>query len=271
MRVKHPSSWSYPPLSKRLRQHVRQLKRSRYRGEHGQLLLEGARLVQDSIDSVEILFAVLDSDQIESRVEIVDRMARKNIPIHILSHKEFSVLSGTEQSQGVLAVARWTPAEALTLLNAADGGQCISLVAGVADPGNVGTMIRTCDWFGASSLLLSTDSVDPTNSKVVRATMGSLFHISVAVYSVFEEITSIARGRGFRVIGTSGLEGKELADAPLPARTLFIFGSEAHGLSTAQANACDDMVHIPGNGRAESLNLAIAHSIVLYHFFHHRT
>ena len=120
----------------------------------------------------------------------------------------------------------------------------------VADPGNVGTLIRTADAFGAA-VELSEGCADPTGPKALRASAGAIFRVP------------LGQVEGRRV-GLAAHDGSPLADVELPEPTVFVLGAEREGLPTAVADSCDELATIPSSGAAESLNVAAAGAIALY-------
>jgi RNA methyltransferase, TrmH family len=261
---------SPPPLSKSLRRHVRQLKRASYRRDAGETIIEGVRLLHDSVGRADIQYAIADASKFEGLRELLQSLAASNIPVFTLPGKDFALLSHTEHSQGILAIARWSPLDAFQCLREDNGERCVTVLSRVADPGNLGTIIRSCDWFGSSRVFLSRDSADPANPKVIRATMGSLFHVEVAVFDALSDLFTKARACGYRIAGTSGIRGTEYNTISDAHRLLLVFGGEAEGLPGVPDSEYDMMLRIPGSGAAESLNLAVAHGILLAHFARQR-
>lgn len=135
---------------------------------------------------------------------------------------------------------------------------------GLSDPGNLGTIIRTADWFGLQEIWASSDTVDAFNPKVVQASMGAVFRVGVR-YVDLEALLDLALDAGLHTAALD-LEGTPLQTADLASRTratLAVLGSESHGLRSTVAQRCNERIHIPGGGASESLNAAVAASIVL--------
>ena len=130
---------------------------------------------------------------------------------------------------------------------------------GVRDPGNLGTLIRLCDWFGIGRLLCSPDTVDAYNPKVLQATMGSIGRVQLH-YAPLEEAL---RGCGVPVYGAS-MEGQAVAAQPLQGPGVLVMGSESHGLGEGIRKLLTATLSIPAFGQAESLNVATAAAILLY-------
>ena len=138
-------------------------------------------------------------------------------------------------------------------------------VEALSDPGNLGTIIRTADWFGATALLVGDGSVDCFNSKVVRATMGSLFHLPIFTNLNLTELLPELHRHHFTSYAAV-LDGQPLPANPGAGRRILVFGSESHGLSSALIQQCNFPVRVPGRGAAESLNVSVAAGVLLYHF-----
>jgi TrmH family RNA methyltransferase len=138
----------------------------------------------------------------------------------------------------------------------------------VRDPGNLGTVIRCADAFGADAVLVSTDSVDLYNPKTVRASTGSLFHLPVSVGVELADAVDLARQRGLQVFGADGGGQAQLNDlgfsGELAQPTLWVMGNEAWGLAEGHAELLDRLIAVPIFGRAESLNLSTAAAVFLY-------
>lgn len=192
-----------------------------------------------------------------------------------------AAMGETETSQGIIAVCR-TPTlkfEAVESLltglirpgeNAAEGEAPAALapvLAGLQDPGNVGTIIRTADAAGAGAVILSPGSADPWAPKVVRAAAGSHFHLPIAVGVDLQQLSDFTRSSGWDMIAADGYAETSLAEldsAQLSRPALWLVGNEAHGLSGVEKALADHRVAIPLYGQAESLNVAVAASMCLY-------
>jgi TrmH family RNA methyltransferase len=142
----------------------------------------------------------------------------------------------------------------------------LAICADVRDPGNAGTIIRTADAAGADGVILAGDSVDAYNPKTVRASVGSLFHLPIAVERDAAGAVRAAHAAGLTVLAADGGGEVDLfgADQLLAGPTAWLFGNEAWGLPTDLAALADHRIRIPIHGRAESLNLATAAALCLY-------
>ncbi|GAA1917978.1 TrmH family RNA methyltransferase [Nocardioides hwasunensis] len=130
-------------------------------------------------------------------------------------------------------------------------------------PGNIGTLARSADAFGASALVVTGHAADPYDPQSVRASTGSLFALTVLRVPGPGPVVEWAHAHGYRIIGTDEA-GSALADVDLTGRVVLLVGNETHGLSAGWREACDDVVSIPMVGTASSLNAAVAGSVVLH-------
>ena len=160
----------------------------------------------------------------------------------------------TEAPQPLLAVVRYRSAAPEVLTDAG----FVVVAVGLSDPGNLGTILRTAEAAGADAVVLTPDTVDATNPKVVRASAGALFLLPVVDHVELGEV----RAAGLRVLGTSAASGTAYTDADLTGRLALAVGNEAHGLP-ADAPV-DGWLTIPHAGRAESLNVAMAAAVVCF-------
>jgi RNA methyltransferase, TrmH family len=132
----------------------------------------------------------------------------------------------------------------------------------ISDPGNAGTIIRLCHWFGIQHVMFSPGCVEVWNPKLVQASMGSVFHVNVSSGISYEQLTTFTKD-GFELVGTH-LKGTDIREWKPAEKTILILGSESHGMADEITNACTSLVRIPGVGSAESLNVSAAAAIVMY-------
>jgi RNA methyltransferase, TrmH family len=166
---------------------------------------------------------------------------------------------------GVVALCRYVD---VPLASALAGARLVALCADVRDPGNAGTVIRCADAAGADAVVLAGHSVDLYNPKTIRASVGSAFHLPVAVEPAAADAVHAARAAGLTVLAADGAGERGLYDAALAdvlaGPTTWLFGNEAWGLPDELAALADHRVAIPIHGRAESLNLSTAAALCLY-------
>ena len=182
--------------------------------------------------------------------------------VTLVEDRAMELLSDSVTSAGVVALCRFVDRPLADLLGAAP--RLVAVLADVRDPGNAGTVVRCADAAGADLVVLAGTSVDPYNPKTVRASVGSLFHLPVAVEPDAAAAVSALRAAGLTVLATAGDGEVSLYDVPVDAPTAWLFGNEAHGLPDDLAALADHRVSIPIHGRAESLNLSTAAALCLY-------
>nr|WP_307828168.1 RNA methyltransferase [Nocardioides sp. SYSU D00038] len=184
----------------------------------------------------------------------------------VVDDRALASLSDSVTPAGVVAVCHQVDRPLAEVLGAAGDLRLVAVCADVRDPGNAGTVIRTADAAGADAVVLAGTSVDASNPKTVRATVGSLFHLPLAVDPDPAAVVRAARERGLQVLAADGAGETDLDEAErlLAAPTAWLFGNEAHGLPDDLAALADHRVRIPIHGRAESLNLSTAAAVCLY-------
>jgi TrmH family RNA methyltransferase len=199
--------------------------------------------------------------------DLVGQAADRGAAVHAVSGEVMAELAQTITPQGLLAVCRFVDVP-LAGLAAAGAARLVVLLANVRDPGNAGTVLRTADAAGAGGVIFSDASVDPYNSKCVRASAGSVFHLPVVVGSPLRQATAALREAGLQILAADGSADTDLArleaDGTLARPTAWLFGNEAWGLPADLLALADQAVAVPIYGRAESLNLAAAAAVCLY-------
>ena len=199
-------------------------------------------------------------------VELVALAAETGVAPQELGARDHAALTDTVTPQGVVAVCRSVDVPLGDVVR--PGARLVVCCAQVRDPGNAGTVVRCADAFGADGVVLSAGSVELTNPKTVRASVGSVFHLPVAVGAELPAIVAAAHEAGLQVLAADGSGDVDLpmleAAGELRRPTLWLFGNEAWGLPEADLALADRVVRVPLYGRAESLNLATAAAVCLY-------
>jgi TrmH family RNA methyltransferase len=247
---------------------ARQLARRSARQRARLFLAEGPQAVREALGWPEggLVTELFVTAAAQSRYrDLVDQAAGSGVAVHAVSGEVMAELAQTITPQGLLAVCRFVdvPLERLT-----QGSRLVVLLANVRDPGNAGTVLRTADAAGADGVIFSDASVDPYNSKCVRASAGSLFHLPLVVGPPLHQATTALRSAGLQILAADGSARRELdqleADGGLGRPTAWLFGNEAWGLPADLLALADEAVAVPIYGRAESLNLAAAAAVCLY-------
>tara|TARA_R110002033_G_scaffold1460_10_gene12866 strand:- start:12320 stop:13039 length:720 start_codon:yes stop_codon:yes gene_type:complete len=226
---------------------IKSLQQKKCRNEHGLFVVEGKKTVEEVLNSnMEIykLFTV-DSNELETG----------DVPFYSISNKELSQISSLKNPNGYLGVFH-IPKPTDQILS-----DWILVLDGVQDPGNLGTIIRLCDWFGITDIICSTDTVDCYNPKVLQATMGSITRVNVQ----YKDLDAFLNSTELPVYGTF-MDGVSVNNTKLPKKGIMIMGNEGKGISDAIAQLCTDRLAIPqfGDITTESLNVASATAILLH-------
>ncbi|TEB11070.1 TrmH family RNA methyltransferase [Pelotomaculum propionicicum] len=246
--------------------YIRRLAIRRFRDREKRFVAEGVRFVEEALASSWPVEALVYCGKIgESRrgEELLKKADSMNIAVIEVDETLFDELAGTETPQGVLAVVR-QGAAVLEDLAAAPAPALLVVVDGVQDPGNLGTIVRSADAAGAGGVILLKGTTDIYNPKACRATMGSIFHLPVLQGLTAAEVLPFLAGRSIATIAGDPRGAKPVAAADLTRPCALIVGSESGGINAALLDMVDDKVRIPMPGRAESLNVAVAVSIMLY-------
>jgi RNA methyltransferase, TrmH family len=193
-------------------------------------------------------------------------LAAAGAPWTLVDENALASLSDSVTPAGVVAVCRFLDVPLESVLGADLRPRLVAVCADVRDPGNAGTVLRTADAAGADAVVLAGSSVDAYHPRTVRASVGSLFHLPLAIEPVPLAAVRAARDAGLVVLAADGGGEVDLydADEQLARPTAWLFGNEAWGLPDELAAAADHRVRIPIHGRAESLNLATAAALCLY-------
>ncbi|MBS4537989.1 RNA methyltransferase [Clostridium sp. D2Q-11] len=248
---------------------IKSLNKKRDRNKKGLYFIEGLRLVEDAIKSNQPIEYILYSDkifQLEGGEELFDKF-RNQFSHYKIEHNLFKEISDTDSPQGIMAVIN---IRKYTLKDIIDENPFIIFLDRLQDPGNMGTIIRSADSLGASGIIISKGSVDIYNPKVVRSTMGSLFHLPIVEIDNSIETISKLKESGIKVLATSLEEAKYCYDSDLTTNILIIIGNEGNGISEELFNISDENIIIPMKGNSESLNVAMASSIIMYEVLRQR-
>jgi RNA methyltransferase, TrmH family len=246
---------------------ARQLARRTYRERTRSFLAEGPQAVREALAAAAAVTELFVTGAAWSRHgELIARAAAAGAPVHLVSGEVMAELAQTVTPQGLLAVCRFVDVPLPQLV--AGAPRLLVVLASVRDPGNAGTVLRTADAAGAQGVIFADSSVDPYNSKCVRASAGSLFHLAVVSGEPISEVASALRRGGLRLLAADGKTGRNLGElesaGQLARPTAWLFGNEAWGLPDRILSLADEAVAVPIYGRAESLNLAAAAAVCLY-------
>jgi TrmH family RNA methyltransferase len=250
-------------LTRREQKLLRGLQQRKNREAEGAFLVEGIRAVEDLLASrlgVRFLAWSSSLEDGERGRDLLAQAAGRGVALHEVSAAELAEYAATESPQGVVAVAdvpRWTLEE----LYSPATPTVVLVLDAVQDPGNFGTMVRTAEALGAAGVLALPGTVDAWNPKVVRAAMGSSFRLPV-VAAGWDEAAPWLEREGYAVLASA--VGAPPVGADRPERAALVVGNEGAGVSAETRARAAREVGIPLRGRAESLNVGSAASILLY-------
>ncbi len=252
------------PISSRQNALLKELRRAFTQGEctaDGYCAIEGVRTIEEAVRSGLRFRAVFFSESARERAARLLPQISSHAETLLVPDAAFQSAVATESPQGVAALVQ---AKKFTMEDVlAAPGPLVVVVAGVQDPGNLGTIIRSAEAFGAAGVLLSEGTVSPWNPKVVRAAAGSIFRLPVLKLSAADAVEKL-RARGLRLIASSSHKGTPLDQAELTGAVALLIGSEGAGLPRPLLAAANDTIAIPHSARVESLNAGVAASVLLY-------
>jgi RNA methyltransferase, TrmH family len=245
---------------------ARQLAKRALRQRARSFLAEGPQAVGEALAAGDVVTQLFVTAAAQPRhTELIELAAGQSADVHLVSGEVMTELAQTITPQGVLAVCRFVD---VPLAAVPAGSRLVVVLANVRDPGNAGTVLRTADAAGAGGVIFAGSSVDPYNSKCVRASAGSLFHLPVVTGIPVDEAVRVLRDRGLQVLAADGGAATTLDDlqpaGQLGRPTAWLLGNEAWGLPADVLDLADEAIAVPIYGRAESLNLAAAAAVCLY-------
>ena len=222
------------------------LKQKKYRDETGYYLVEGEHLVEEA----------MKAKQVECLISTKD--ITSDLPIVIVSNEVMSKLSFTKSPQFIMAKCK------IKKENKLIDGKRYLILDDLQDPGNIGTLIRTALAFSIDQVILSNNCVDLYNDKLLRSMQGANFHIN-CIYDYLKTVISTLKKNNVKIIGSALENGQDIKQIKISEKMAFIVGNEGNGMNKDILQECDYVGYIPIN-TIESLNVAIAGSIMMYHF-----
>jgi TrmH family RNA methyltransferase len=256
-----------PKPSKAALLEARSLQRRKVREELGKFLVEGRKAVGEALKTPSVVEAVyVRWDAAIPNQDLLESAASSKVPVFAVSEQNLATLTDTVTPQGVVAVAKTLSVSLESVLAEPNDVSLVVICAQVRDPGNAGTVIRCADAFGADAVILSSDSVEVYNPKVVRSSVGSIFHLPIVTGVSLPDAIDACRKAGLQVFAADGEAGTDLTDLDdlLTEPTAWVMGNESWGLPVEHLQLADKTVAVPIYGQAESLNLATAAAVCLY-------
>ena len=230
------------------------------RHQDGIFLAEGVKVVEELLSSYWQIEAIL---VLPEKIKCWEKLAftdAKDTPVYQLTRSQWQKLGQDREPEGIMAVAGLKQAPDFSLWLAETSGN-ILILHEVNNPRNLGALTRSARWFGFDGIILSTNSADYTNPKAVRASMGSIFHLTIIpeidLSTALPEIK-----KSFFLIGSDVHEG--ILPHPVQKKAALLLGNESHGLSESVLRIADEKWSIPGSGKTDSLSLPQAAAIMMY-------
>lgn len=246
-------------ISKAKLKHYLSLHQKKYRDKEAKFIVEGKRLIEELLQSNFDIESILLTNKFgNNNPKLVKTIEEKSLRVYILDDKDLNKITDTDNPQGIAAIVK---KEKINSTEFEFPNKIVALDT-VSDPGNVGTIIRNCDWFGIDLMLISKGSADIYNSKTIRSTMGSFFHVAVNDNVDLPKKLENLKTKGYKIICTD-LQGENVYKFTFPEKYVIVFSNEAHGPAEEIISIADKKVTIPRFGNAESLNVASSSAVIL--------
>ena len=234
----------YTSINNNIIKEIKKLQKKKYRDEYNKFIVEGEHLVSEAIKADAIDFVILEEnytfDTDKNVIKVTDKILK--------------YLSNLDTPQKIMAVCNKPSNNEL--------GSRLIVLDNIQDPGNLGTIIRSSVAFNFDAIVVSNDSVDIYNSKVIRATQGMVFKVNIIAVDLDSFLNSIKGD--YKIIGTDVNHGSDVSDFKKEEKFAIIVGNEGQGMSFSTKELCSDFVYIPMSSNCESLNVGVAASIIMY-------
>ena len=242
---------------------IKKLKEKKYRDEKKEYIIEGIKLIEEAItENAKIKMIIVCEECLKNEAieqKLFYQIAKYNC-IYV-NEKVFTSITDVKNPQGMLAVIEMENGEEVINYN----DDVIFVLDGIQDPGNLGTILRTIDSAGLSQVIVSKDTVDAYNPKVVRSTMGAIFRVKVIESQDIIRTMKNIKKHKYEILVTSLEATDNIYDIDY-TKKMIVIGNEANGVSQAVLDIADEKIKIPMLGKTESLNAAVATSIIAYEY-----
>ncbi len=248
-----------PAVSKNKLKKISFLKTKKGRKEEGKFIAEGLRLVKEGLESNYKCETILVTGEfINKHPGFTDTVEILTEKVFLVTNKDFGKISSTKNPQGIAAVFQMQKNfNSIKLKN-----EFVVALEDITEPGNLGTVLRNCAWFGIDEVLISNNCADVYNPKVLRASMGAVFHLDIFRTKNFYDELETAKNKGYELVYTD-LNGENIFEFSAPKKVIVVFSNEAAGPTQKLKKIAGVSVTIPKYGVMESLNVASASAVVL--------
>lgn len=245
--------------------YIKFLENRKTRWQERKFVVEGVRAVEELLKSAKSKFKIIYTQELEKTERgrrLLINLTRQNIEKNLVTEKELRFVSGHPTPAGILALANFMEPDLEEILNLRR--PFLLILDGLQDPGNLGTIIRTAEAAGVTGIILSQDTVDHYNPKVVRATMGSILRLPIIKSSNLDSVIDKIKSKNIQVLVCDTRGAKYYYEIEWRLPVALVFGNEAAGPSPEILQRADKTIKIPQRKTVESLNVAVASAIVMY-------
>jgi len=252
-------------ITKKEIKYLSSLKQKKNRLLNNELLIEGSKLILDAFKHKQNIKKIIYSNKDSNFTQIRNHAKKYSIDMELCNKKDAERISDTKNSQQIFALLNFKIPIKINDSTTIDDN--IIIIDGISDPGNLGTILRTCSWFGFYNIILTHNSVEFFNPKTIRAAMGAHFHIKNTYKDSIDNIIYFLKKNNYEII-VADLNGKPLKKYSQKNKNwALILGNEAHGVSKKSIDSANTIINIEGKKTMESLNVAEAASIIMYHLY----
>ena len=243
--------------------HIRKLKDKKYRDENHEYIIEGVKLIEEAVKENAEIKKVIVCDDTTRTYEIPTNVMLEIAKYECVyvTEKIFNLITQVTNPQGIMAIVK----KNVTNSEIDYSQDIIVVLDAVQDPGNLGTILRTVDSVGLTQIIVSKETADAYNPKVVRSTMGAIFRVKIIEAENIQETIKQMKKHHFKLMVTSLQTDRSIYDIELNKR-IIVIGNEANGVSKEIQDMADEKVKIPMLGKTESLNASVATGIILYEY-----
>lgn len=246
-------------ISKNQLKYYANLNQKKFRLIEQKFMVEGHKLIIEALRAKLNCEVILTTSSFrETNPSFFKNQLLKDLTIELISHNELERISDTQTPQGIIGVFGVPKPKPINL----NKEKIIVALESISDPGNMGTIIRTSDWFGINSIFITNDSAETFNPKLIRSSAGSAFHVNMIEQEDFYGELKHLKENNYKILAAD-LQGDDIYQFKKPEKLVVVFSSEAHGPSQDLINLADHVLTIPRKGKAESLNVASAAAIFL--------
>jgi len=246
-------------LTKKELQYYASLNKKKFRESESQFIVEGKRIIEEGINSDLKPEIILFTDEFNStNFSLIEKLKSLQIRLEKIEHTNFKKIADTKNPQGIAAV--FHKKEIKSALDCKNN--IIVALESISDPGNLGTILRTCAWFGVYDIILSSNTVDLYNPKVIRSSMGAIFNLQILQPTDFYSELIKLKNNGYS-ISFADVKGENIFNFKPKEKFVVTFCNEANGASKILTEICNLRISIPKLGNGESLNVAAAAAVII--------